>query len=293
MRFCAACRLSLLRMRSGKPTLSATVMCGNSEYDWNTMPMLRLCGGTSATERSSIKMSPASGARKPAMRLSVVVLPEPLGPSSDTKAPAGTSKLTPSIAASPPYALLSLRSRTCAPLLTAADWADRSIRTRFSRAKAGGFRSFVRGLEKSIAGGCAWLAVPGSGEDRSLRAWARPRNADNIGQIFEGTPAKPSAALEDADADQDTAPAPQRGQRQERQKSAARHRAAEDRQCHRHARHPRACRQGSAAEQLFHRRRRRSRHRDGVLVGSHRPHGQRRLQTDGARLQRPRPGART
>ena len=58
------------------------------------MPMLRLCGGISATERSSSRMSPESSERKPAIRLSVVVLPEPLGPSSDTKAPAGTSSET-------------------------------------------------------------------------------------------------------------------------------------------------------------------------------------------------------
>ncbi len=92
------------------------VRCGNSAYDWNTMPMSRWCGGTSATERSSNRMSPASGVRNPAIRLSVVVLPDPLGPSSETNEPAGTSSEMPSTAFTAPNALVRLRSRSCAPL---------------------------------------------------------------------------------------------------------------------------------------------------------------------------------
>ena len=38
-----------LRIRSPNSTFSSTVMCGNSEYDWNTMPMSRLLVGVSAT----------------------------------------------------------------------------------------------------------------------------------------------------------------------------------------------------------------------------------------------------
>jgi hypothetical protein len=53
------------------------------------MPMLRLCGGTAEMEAPSSRISPESAERKPAIRLSIVVLPEPLGPSSDTNAPAG------------------------------------------------------------------------------------------------------------------------------------------------------------------------------------------------------------
>src|SRR3954471_12234857 len=84
------------------------------------MPILRLCGGTSAIERSSIRMSPASGVRNPAIRLSVVVLPDPLGPSSETKAPAGTSSEMRSTAWDAPNAFVSARSRSWAPLAIAA-----------------------------------------------------------------------------------------------------------------------------------------------------------------------------
>src|SRR6478735_5848384 len=84
------------------------------------MPILRLCGGTSAIERSSSRMSPASGVRNPAIRLSVVVFPDPLGPSSETKAPAGTSSEMRSTACDAPNALVSWRRRSWAPLAIAA-----------------------------------------------------------------------------------------------------------------------------------------------------------------------------
>ena len=44
------------------------------------MPMLRRCGGMATTDVPSIAMSPAVGVSKPAIIISVVVLPEPLGP---------------------------------------------------------------------------------------------------------------------------------------------------------------------------------------------------------------------
>src|SRR5271166_1429380 len=59
------------------------------------MPMLRLCGGNATTERPSMAMSPAVGASKPAINISVVVLPEPLGPSSVRNSPERMSSETP------------------------------------------------------------------------------------------------------------------------------------------------------------------------------------------------------
>ena len=79
------------------------------------MPMLRLCDGMFETGWPSNRMSPASGVRKPAIRLSVVVLPEPLGPSSETKAPAGISSETSSTARNEPKVFVSPRKWTFAP----------------------------------------------------------------------------------------------------------------------------------------------------------------------------------
>src|SRR6185437_1403537 len=77
--------------------------------------------------------------------------------------------------------------------------------------------------------------------------------------------------------------------KQERQQEwkwpPARHRAAEDHHDDRYARDSGARRQGGAARRLFRRRRRRACHRNRVLAGSHRSDGERRLQTDGARVQ--------
>jgi hypothetical protein len=81
-------------------------MCGNSAYDWDTMPMSRLCGGTVVIGRPSKLISPADGPRNPAIRLSVVVLPEPLGPSRVTKLPAGVFSVTSATAVTGPNVLL-------------------------------------------------------------------------------------------------------------------------------------------------------------------------------------------
>ena len=67
-------------------------------------------------EAPSSRISPESAERKPAIRLSIVVLPEPLGPNSDTNAPAGIASETWSTALAVPNALLSARSSTLAPL---------------------------------------------------------------------------------------------------------------------------------------------------------------------------------
>ena len=61
------------------------------------MPRSRSCGGTnrcragSLTTRPLIAIVPPLGVSSPAMQRKVVVLPQPLGPSSVTNSPAATS----------------------------------------------------------------------------------------------------------------------------------------------------------------------------------------------------------
>src|SRR5262249_37815685 len=71
------------------------------------MPRSRERGGTRMpragedTTFPPIVISPPVGCSRPATQRSVVVLPQPEGPSSTTISPAGTEKLTPSIAGRP------------------------------------------------------------------------------------------------------------------------------------------------------------------------------------------------
>src|SRR5258708_26230913 len=71
------------------------------------MPSSRERGGTKIpfagddTTRPAILISPDVGCSSPATQRNVVVLPQPDGPSSTTISPAGTAKLTPSIAGRP------------------------------------------------------------------------------------------------------------------------------------------------------------------------------------------------
>src|SRR5215470_11024521 len=68
------------------------------------MPRLRCCGGTNTlagtftTGRSAMVMRPSSALSSPATQRSVVVLPQPEGPSSVTISPAATSKSMPATA---------------------------------------------------------------------------------------------------------------------------------------------------------------------------------------------------
>src|SRR6266850_682582 len=76
----------ILRSFSPKATLSATVLCGHSAYDWNTSPRLRASAGTSSpaapskTTLSPILIVPLCGTSRPATARSNVVLPLPEGP---------------------------------------------------------------------------------------------------------------------------------------------------------------------------------------------------------------------
>src|SRR5215472_10391879 len=63
------------------------------------MPMLRRSGGSAVISTPSKRICPASGSTKPAIERSVVVLPQPLGPSSDTSSPSPISMLRSSTAA--------------------------------------------------------------------------------------------------------------------------------------------------------------------------------------------------
>src|ERR1051325_7290278 len=71
------------------------------------MPRSRNRGGTrmprsgDETTLPAMLISPSVGCSSPATQRSVVVLPQPEGPSSTTISPAGTAKLTPSIAGRP------------------------------------------------------------------------------------------------------------------------------------------------------------------------------------------------
>src|SRR6185312_2212556 len=80
--------------------------------------MLRRSGGTTAaaddSTRSPTRISPPSGARKPATRRSAVVLPQPDGPSRQVNTPCSTLRLRSSTAASAPNRLVRWSSSTAA-----------------------------------------------------------------------------------------------------------------------------------------------------------------------------------
>src|ERR1041384_7463055 len=81
--------------------------------------MRRRSGGTTlfADERQRLptQISPDSGLRNPATRRSVVVLPQPEGPSSATSSPGFTSSESPSTAATSPECRVSALTATPAP----------------------------------------------------------------------------------------------------------------------------------------------------------------------------------
>ena len=57
-------------------------MCGNSAYDWNTMLTSRSLAARSVTSLPPIRTRPPVTGSSPATMRSVVVLPQPEGPSS-------------------------------------------------------------------------------------------------------------------------------------------------------------------------------------------------------------------
>src|SRR6185312_11385827 len=88
---------------------------GKSARCWNTMLTGRRLGGTPRIDRPPMLMSPASGAMKPAIIRSSVVLPQPEGPRIEKKPPCATARDRSSTAAWAPYRLLiPTISRSCA-----------------------------------------------------------------------------------------------------------------------------------------------------------------------------------
>src|ERR671924_233023 len=82
-------------------------MCGKRAYCWKTMFKGRRFAGTVVTSFPCSTMLPASGRSKPATIRSVVVLPHPLGPSSEKNSPSRISSETSSTAATRPKRLLT------------------------------------------------------------------------------------------------------------------------------------------------------------------------------------------
>ena len=73
---------------------SATVMCGNSAYDWNTIERLRCAEGRDVTSRPAMLTVPEVARFNPAISRSVVDFPHPEGPSKATNSQEPVSKLT-------------------------------------------------------------------------------------------------------------------------------------------------------------------------------------------------------
>src|SRR5215470_2808190 len=78
------------------------------------MAVLRRCGGRSFTRSPLIRISPASGAMKPAISRRRVVFPHPLGPSRVVICPSGTARETLATASTAPKRLLTSTSSTWA-----------------------------------------------------------------------------------------------------------------------------------------------------------------------------------
>ena len=64
---------------------SSMLMCGNSAYFWKTVLSWRWLAGRFVMSCPSKRTLPLSGFSKPPMMRSVVVFPQPEGPSSVTK----------------------------------------------------------------------------------------------------------------------------------------------------------------------------------------------------------------
>src|ERR1700730_16232775 len=98
------------------------------------MPRSRRRGGTRMpragddTTRPAMLISPSVGCSRPATQRNVVVLPQPDGPSRTTISPAGTAKLTPSIAGRPiENCLRRSVTSSVAVMISIASRAQRSL----------------------------------------------------------------------------------------------------------------------------------------------------------------------
>src|SRR5438874_10092048 len=78
------------------------------------MAMSRSFGGTSFTTSPPMRMSPPVMSSRPAIIRSVVVLPQPDGPTSTTNSLSAMSRSMPRTAGTSSYSLTTLRRFTCA-----------------------------------------------------------------------------------------------------------------------------------------------------------------------------------
>src|SRR5580692_1875537 len=77
------------------------------------MAMRRCAGGSTVTSVPPMKIRPPETCSRPAIRRSVVDLPQPDGPSSTTSDAAAASKLTVATAGVAPQTLLTFRTEIC------------------------------------------------------------------------------------------------------------------------------------------------------------------------------------
>src|SRR5206468_13105437 len=95
--------------------------CGNRPYDWNTVLMSRLNAGTSVMSRPASFTTPSDGSSNPPMMRSVVVLPQPDGPSMLKNSPRRLSRWRCSTATTAPTTFVTFSSSTTAPVLAPSD----------------------------------------------------------------------------------------------------------------------------------------------------------------------------
>src|SRR6266542_3508789 len=146
-------------------------MCGQIAYDWNTMPSPRSFAGTRvrfADEKNTwppTEISPASGVSRPATQRSVVVLPQPDGPSSVNSSPSFTVKEMSSTASTRPR----FSPRLALKVLT------RFVTFSISASSGDGLAllATARGRQARTQGGSIWGYI-GPTEDAAWRARAPP-----------------------------------------------------------------------------------------------------------------------
>ncbi len=97
--------------------LSNTSMCGNNAKSWNTSPIFLLWVGTSFTTFPDSLTIPLSGRSSPAMHLSVVVFPHPLGPRSEKNSFFPTVNETLSFATTSPKRLVTFINSTASGII--------------------------------------------------------------------------------------------------------------------------------------------------------------------------------
>src|SRR5260221_7921430 len=91
-----------------------TFMCGYSANNWNTNAMSRCDARLNVTSSLPSRMRPDVGSSSPAIIRSVVVLPQPEGPSRQKKSPSGTENVESRTAANAPNDLCRFSTRISA-----------------------------------------------------------------------------------------------------------------------------------------------------------------------------------